>query len=149
MIALAQIFNVYCDESCYQLNDHYGVMVLGALWCSAEKVESLTSHLRDIKRRHQIDPYSEIKWTRVSPAKLAMYRDLLNYFFDENDMHFRGVIIPDKTLLQHQQRGQTHDEWHHKMWFVLLSCVLSPKDEYRVYLDIKDSHEVQFGSASC
>ena len=134
------IFNVYCDESCYQPNDPHQVMTLGALWCPTEKVQQFTQHLRGIKRKHGIAPYSEIKWTRVSPAKVDFYRDLIEYFFDEADLHFRGVIIPDKALLQHESRGQTHDEWHHKMWFVLLTCVLSPKDEYRVYLDIKDTH---------
>jgi hypothetical protein len=141
--AMGQIFNVYCDESCYQQNDHHRVMTLGALWCPLERVRSVTERLREIKKKHLIDPYSEIKWTRVSPAKLGLYRDLIEYFFDDSDLHFRGVIIPNKRLLRHEGRNQTHDEWHHKMWFVLLSCVLSPKDEYRVYLDIKDTHSAE------
>ena len=114
-------------------------MTLGAVWCPTDKVKGITARLREIKKEHGIDPYSEIKWTRVSPAKLTLYRDLVNYFFDESDLHFRSVIIPDKNQLTHEEHGQTHDEWYYKMWFVLLSCVLSPKDEYRVYLDIKDT----------
>lgn len=39
----------------------------------------------------------EMKWTKISPAKVDLYKDLVNYFFDDDDLHFRGVIIPDKT----------------------------------------------------
>jgi hypothetical protein len=137
---VGSIFNVYCDESCYQQHDHHGVMLLGGLWCPLDRTAFFSRGIRAIKSRHGIAPRSEIKWTRVSPGKLRFYLDLIEYFFSEPDLHFRGVIVPDKENLQHDIHGQSHDQWHYKMWFVLLSCVLSPHDEYRIYLDIKDTH---------
>ena len=35
---MPQVFNVYCDESCHLDHDHKGVMVLGAIWWSLEKI---------------------------------------------------------------------------------------------------------------
>lgn len=137
---MGEVNNIYCDESCYQPNDHHVIMALGAVWCQNAQVVPITARLREIKKKHGVDPYSEIKWTRVSPGKLSMYQEIIEFFFDEDHLHFRGVVVPDKSLLRHELHGQTHDDWHYKMWFVLLSRIFTPKDEFRVYLDIKDSH---------
>jgi hypothetical protein len=84
----------------------------------------------------------EVKWTKVSRAKLALYLDWIDYFFDDDDLHFRGVLI-DKTILDHTARQQSHDDWYYKMLFRLLEPVIDPQQHYRVYLDIKDTRSEQ------
>ena len=39
---MAEIFNVYCDESCHLEHDRQKVMVLGAIWCPLEKANAFT-----------------------------------------------------------------------------------------------------------
>ncbi|MCL6613095.1 MAG: DUF3800 domain-containing protein [Firmicutes bacterium] len=132
-------YNVYCDESCHLENDHQTAMVLGALWCPVGKVKAITGRLREIKARHGVRPGFEVKWTKVSPAKVQMYTDLIDYFFDESDLHFRALIVPNKCVLRHDAFGQDHDTFYYKMYFDLLKVILSPKDHYRIYIDIKDT----------
>jgi hypothetical protein len=59
--------------------------------------------------------------------------------FDDDDLHFRALIVPDKSLLRHRDFAQTHDEWYYKMYFDLLKVVLHPHARYRIYLDYKDT----------
>lgn len=137
---MSEIFNIYCDESCHLEHDGQSAMVLGALWCPLDKTREIAVRIREIKRRHAVAPAFEVKWTKVSPGKKQLYLDLLDYFFDDDDLHFRGLVVPDKTKLNHAAfPGQDHDAWYYKMYFDMLKVILSPKGRYRIYLDIKDT----------
>ncbi len=131
-------YNIYCDESCHLENDHQTVMVLGAVWCETEKTRAINKEIREIKIRHSLSPKFEIKWIKVSPAKRAFYIEILDYFFN-HDLHFRALVVPDKSKLQHELYGQGHDTWYYKMYFQLLKVILDPENCYRIYVDIKDT----------
>lgn len=137
---MSETFNIYCDESCHLENDRQKAMVLGAIWCPLDKTREIAVRLREIKQKHGHPPHFEAKWTKVSPAGKAFYLDLIDYFFDDDDLHFRALIVPDKTLLRHDAfPGQDHDVWYYKMYFDLLKVIFRPDARYRVYLDIKDT----------
>jgi len=136
---MSEIINVYCDESCHLENDGQPIMVLGAVWCSFEKTREIAVRIREIKKQHGLPANFEIKWVKVSPAKLDFYKDVLDYFFDNGDLHFRALIVEDKTKLRHNEYNQTHDDWYYKMYFDMLKVILSPLFRYRIYLDIKDT----------
>lgn len=137
---MCQIYNIYCDESCHLEHDGLGVMVLGSICCPLDKTREIASQIRHIKETHGLPGKFEIKWTKISPAKVALYIELINYFFDNNDLSFRAIIVPDKSKLHHDTRDQTHDEWYYKMYFTSLKAILDPNCVYRIYLDIKDTH---------
>ena len=132
-------YNVYLDESCHLENDSINVMMLGSVWCPKEKVRDIGIRIRDIQKQHGLSESFEIKWTKVSPAKQLFYRTLLDYFMDDDDLRFRGVVIPDKSKLDHKGFGQTHDDWYYKMCFTLLEPIIVPTKRYSIYLDIKDT----------
>ena len=136
---MTEAYNIYCDESCHLEHDHQQVMVLGAIWCALEKVKEKNIAIREIKKRHGLSPSFEIKWTKVSPAKQDFYLDLVNYFFDNQDLHFRALIVQDKTKLQHELYQHDHDTWYYKIYFDMLKVILEPDARYRIYLDIKDT----------
>lgn len=136
---MSELFNVYCDESCHLENDKSKSMVIGALWCSAAKRKDISERIREIKIRHNLTPDFEIKWTKVSKTKQQFYLDCIDYFFDDDDLHFRAVVIPDKSCLDHSTFSQNHDEWYYKMYFTLLKVIFEPSQQYHVYLDIKDT----------
>ena len=136
---MAQIYNVYCDESCHLENDRQNVMILGVIWCPLERVHEIAVRIREIKAKHSLPPRFEIKWVKVSPAKVQLYLDVMDYFFDDDDLHFRALIVPDKSKLRHEEYGQTHDDWYYKMYFDMLKVILHPNARYRIYLDYKDT----------
>lgn len=135
---MAEVFNVYCDESCHLEKDHQDVMVLGAVWCPLDVVPEVTGRLRDIKAKHGLPPLEELKWTKISPGNVSLYLDIVDYFFDTEHLSFRSLIA-DKSNLKHSDFGQTHDDWYYKMYFDLLKVILQPEDKFYLYLDIKDT----------
>jgi len=132
--------NIYCDESCHLENDGIPPMVLGAVWCPLEKSKEITIRLMEIKAKHNLQHKDELKWTKISKNHFQLYMDIIDYFFDDDDLHFRGLMVPDKNILQHEKFGQTHDEWYYKMFFTLLSPIISPYGKYNISLDYKDTH---------
>lgn len=136
---MSETFNVYCDESCHLENDQAKAMVIGAIWCPASKRKEISERIHEIKRRHNLSSDFEIKWTKVGKSKQLFYLDCIDYFFDDDDLHFRAVVIPDKSCLDHAVFNQNHDEWYYKMYFTLLKVIFDPSQHYHVYLDIKDT----------
>lgn len=134
------MFNIYCDESCHLENDGINVMVLGAVWCPQSKLKEINDRIRQIKQRNGVRPDAEIKWTKVAPVKEQLYSDIIDYFFDDDDLHFRCLIVPEKGLLKHEEFQQTHDDWYYKMYFTMLKTIFNPSDQYEVYIDIKDTN---------
>jgi len=133
------VVHIYCDESCHLENDRMKAMVLGALCCPADHRKLLARRVKELKARHGLSPDFEIKWVRVSPAKLAFYLLLVDLFFDEPMLHFRGVVVPDKKLLDHGRFRQSHDEFYYKQWFLLLDRLIKFGNGYRIFIDIKDT----------
>ena len=114
-------------------------MVLGAIVCPANRAREIAVRLREIRAKHKIRPDVEIKWTKVSPSKIDFYLDVIDYFFDDDDLSFRAVVAP-KAGLDHERFAQTHDDWYYKMMFYLVRNVLPAQDEAFIYLDKKDTN---------
>jgi len=132
-------YNIYCDESCHLENDSHKAMVLGATWCASNEKMKLFERIKEIKKKHGFKSNFEIKWNKVSVSKLAFYREIVNYFFDTDKLNFRALVIPDKSELNHQNFGQSHDDFYYKIYFDMLKIIISPYDNYNIYLDIKDT----------
>lgn len=136
---MSEVINIYCDESCHLEHDHQNAMVLGAIWCLQDKTRIVFENIRKIKGRYKLSSNFEIKWTKVSPGKVDFYLNIINYFFDNDDLHFRALIIPDKSIINHELHDQTHDDWYYKMYFNMLKVIIHPKYCHHIYLDIKDT----------
>ena len=130
-------YNIYCDESCHMMNDEIPIMVLGGVWCHKNEVKEINERIREIKKRHHIS--YEMKWTKISESTKQAYIDLVNYFFDDDDLHFRVLVVDNKNAIDHEAFHQTHDEWYYKEYFEMLQNILDPRHQYNIYLDIKDT----------
>ncbi len=133
------LISIYCDESCHLENDGQSAMVLGAISCPNDEAHRISRSIRLVKRAHGADPYLEIKWTKVSPAKVALYQELIGLFVDDSALRFRAVVIPKNQNLSHKLFNQTHDDFYYKMYYVMLRHMINPSHKYNVYLDIKDT----------
>lgn len=132
-------YNIYCDESCHLENDQSKVMILGATWCPKDVKDEVFGRIREIKAKYGFKPEFEIKWNKVSNARSDFYIELINFFFDDDDLHFRGLVVSDKTKLNHNFFNQDHNTFYYKMYFDLLKVILTPNCAYSIYIDIKDT----------
>ena len=140
---MTESIHIYCDESCHLENDGMKAMVLGALWCPASHRKFLARKIKALKSAHGLPASFEIKWVKVSPGQLPFYQALLDLFFDEPLLHFRGLVVADKQALDHGRFAQNHDEFYYKQWYTLLNRLIDPEKRYRIYLDIKDTRSQQ------
>jgi hypothetical protein len=130
--------NVYCDESCHLENDRMPIMVFGGVWCLNSEAPRLSKELALIKE--QYDARGELKWNKISGHKLSFYKAVLDWFKTSKEMHFRGLVVMDKSKLRHDEfNAGSHDTFYYKMYFSLLRPILSPDHQYEIYLDIKDT----------
>ena len=128
---MSKTFNRYCDESCHLENDHKRYMFLGYISCAYNQVKIHTNRINDIKKAHNF--FAEIKWNRVSRAKLDFYLDLVDFFFS-TDMKFRAIGV-DKQ----QTVCDDFDEYYYSMYHNLLIHDINITHTYNVYLDIRDT----------
>ena len=135
---MSETYNVYCDESCHLENDKQPVMLLGAVWCPKQEVARLSREVQDMKTRHKAA--GELKWTKVSKARLDFYLELVDWFLAEAPLQFHGLVVLHKERLNHELFNQgSHDDFYYKMYSSLLNKILILKERYNVYLDIKDT----------
>ncbi|ATN37026.1 hypothetical protein ACO34A_24975 (plasmid) [Rhizobium sp. ACO-34A] len=129
---------IYCDESCHLQNDDSNVMSFGAIWAPRASTKLLSMQIRDIKRRHSAT--GELKWTKVSHSKISFYTELIDWFFGNDTLNFRALVVPNKRGLDHAKFNQgSHDDFYYKMYFSLLNKILSTTESNEIYLDIKDT----------
>ena len=120
-------FNVFCDESCHLLNDHQEVMVIGATWCPDSITKKIGRDIRAIKVKHGLSQDFEIKWTKVSNSKIDFYLDIVDYFFSNQALRFRAVVVPHKSRLDHDRFNQDHNTFYYKICFICLKILLKTK----------------------
>lgn len=133
-------FNLYCDESCHLENDESNCMALGAVIVPKNKRKDICLDIARIKAKHGIAADNEVKWTTARERLLPLYFDLIDYFFDNEDMAFRCLLVPNKKLLNHNKWNQSHNAWYYKMYFEMLKAVFEPTNTYNVFIDVKDTH---------
>ena len=133
------LINIYCDESCHLENDNSDVMVLGSIRVDDSLKATYFNQIRDIKKRHNMSTWNEIKWTKVSNSKFDFYLNLIDWFF-ENEVYFRGLVARNKKELNHNEySGGDYDLWYYKMYFRLIDPLLEWANEYKIFIDIKDT----------
>lgn len=135
------LINIYCDESCHLQNDLSDIMVLGAMGCDANKKIEVINDIRNIKIRNNLNSRFEIKWTKVSAGKIDFYKELIDYFFKNDFLFFRGLVACHKKDLDNKKyNGGDYTTWYYKMYFLLLNSLVYRDNEYRIFIDILDTH---------
>lgn len=130
--------NVYIDESCH-VGYGDGKMLLGALWLDVDQLDSLSDAIRLIKNKHDIAPRREIKWTKVSEAKLDYYKEIINLFLALDQVNYRAIII-DKGTIDYEAHDKTRDGFYYTMQYLLVRNIAEKRlGEIRLFLDYKDA----------
>lgn len=134
------MINIYCDESCHLEHDDSNVMILGAISCDSERKKSIFTDIRDIKKRHNLSSYFEVKWTKVTEKKIDFFIELLEYFIENSNLNYRGLIAIGKHALNHEKYNNgDYNLWYYKMYYTMLAPIINPNNEYHIMIDIKDT----------
>ena len=132
-------YNIYCDESCHLEHDHQKSMVTGAIWCPKNDVTKISEQIRKIKREYNAN--GEIKWVKVSKSRENYFIKLIDYFFAEEFLNFRALVVDDKLKLNHDYFNKgSHDSFYYKTFYYMLKNIMDYNDgQYNIYIDKKDT----------
>ena len=128
-------YNVYCDESCHLVSNHSKYMLIGAIYCSKYKVKKVNEYIEHLKENYNLSDKIELKWNKIDKKTEKLYLDIINYFFNNDDLKFR-VIVVDKTQLDHEKYNQTENDFYHKAYYDMLKYIITPGNSYNIYPDI-------------
>lgn len=136
------MYNIYCDESCHlelgsKNNKEQLSMVLGCISSPKQYVREVSDNIRRIKEKHGFNRGWEIKWTKVSDAKIEFYMELIEFFFNDDLLKFRTIVYPDKSKFNY--RRYTHNDIYYIMYFYLLREMINPYETNHIYIDKKDT----------
>ena len=136
-------YNVYCDESCHLVSNDSKYMLIGAVYCPKSKVKKVNEYIEHLKENYNISNKIELKWNKIDKKTEKLYLVILNYFFNNDDLKFRVIVI-DKTKLDHEKYNQTENEFYHKTYYEMLKYIIIPGNSYNIYPDIKDTNSYYY-----
>ncbi|WP_163409121.1 DUF3800 domain-containing protein [Flavobacterium ajazii] len=134
---MKRTYNIYCDESTHIENDGQPYMILAYISTPYHLLKMHNKNIRDMKIEHFYR--GEMKWSSISKSQYPFYNKLIDYFFSNDELNFRAIII-DKSQLNHKAFNQDHNTFYDKMYYQLLNKKIDPNCNYNIYLDIKDTN---------
>jgi hypothetical protein len=127
--------SIYCDESRHEGQRHQQFMVIGGLWLPRDQRREILDGLRAIQQQHGIT--GELKWGKVSKAKLAGYQAVVSFIAARPDVHFRCIVV-DKSKVNHDKFFQNDRQFG--FWVFYWHCLkqwMGNRNTYYVSIDFK------------
>ena len=136
-------YNVYCDESCHLKSNDSKYMLIGAIYCPKFKVKKTNEYIEHLKKNYNLSDKIELKWNKVDKKTEKLYLDIITYFFNNDDLKFRVIVIY-QTKLNHEKYNQTENDFYHKAYYEMLKYIIIPGNSYNIYPDIKDTNSYYY-----
>jgi hypothetical protein len=128
---------VYCDESRHECPEVNRYMAIGSLWVPRERKAELTRRFGGLLRECRLG--SEVKWKKVSRARLEAYKRLVDFFFDEPDLDFRVIVVDQRAVDLDRFHNGDRELGFYKFYYELLNKWIDGGHEYLILLDYKQN----------
>ncbi|WP_099467429.1 DUF3800 domain-containing protein [Konateibacter massiliensis] len=140
------LFDIYCDESRQDLlvnknsikeNNKY--CCIGGLMAPNKDRATIKQRITNLCHKHQV--YGELKWGSVSNNKLLFYVELIELFFELEELNFRTIVIDAEEVNNTLFNNSDQELGYYKFYYQLLNHWLESNDKYRIYTDFKTNKE--------
>lgn len=131
-------YEAYCDESCLEAifdKSAHRYAAIGSVWIPEEMREEIKSCIKQIKSKYNV--FGELKWNKVTPKYLDMYKEVVDVFFNIYKIRFRAIIIDSKVIDNERYNQSSGELGFYKFYYQLLNKWLYPDNEYSIFLDYK------------
>ena len=132
-------YTLYIDESCHLEHDNMPLMCIGYTKINTQSYQYIKASIKNIKLKHKSP--TEIKWNKISMNRFQLYKNLIDFFFD-NDISFRAILVKNKNQLDHDKfnRGDHNSFYYTLVFFLLRNPYINISEtDCKVILDIKDT----------
>lgn len=131
-------YEVYCDESCVEAlfdKESHKYAVIGGVWIPSESRSELKIALNKIKEKYNL--LGEMKWQKISPSTIDMYKEIIATFFTSDNIRFRAICI-NSEILDHNKFNQGSGELgFYKFYYLLIQQWLVNDNTYNIFVDYK------------
>jgi hypothetical protein len=136
-------FEVYCDEALPDLftstKPRARYLMIGSLWLPADLREDAKGKIGRLRERHGV--WGEAKWTKISPAKVNFYSEIIDLFMSYGmDMRFRCIAV-DRTQVNMALHDGDGELGFYKFYYQLLHHWILDFNDYRIYCDLKTNRD--------
>ncbi len=128
-------FIVYCDESRHDHSAQNRFMAIGGLWLPRPLKPELTQQFQSLRQIAGLQ--GEIKWSKVSAAKLDAYKQVVDFFFAQEDLRFRAIVVNQSKVDFAKFHGNDRELGFYKFYFEMLEKWILPAHRYLILLDFK------------
>lgn len=132
-----EMLHVYADESCTSGQKY---LALGGIGLKRSLVEPTVARIQRV--RETFGTHGEVKWQKVSKAKLDFYKAYVDVFFDasaKDEMSFRALYVDTHTFNHHRFNGGDSEIGFNKLIYQLLlhkfGRTYGSRHRLHVYLD--------------
>lgn len=131
-------FEIYCDESGLEALSEktaHKFMAIGGVWMPAEYRDEFKKSVNAIKEKHKV--FGELKWGKLSPVYLELYKDLIDYFFSTENLRSR-VLLVEAIKVDHVKFNNADAELgFYKFYYQLLHHWILDFNNYEIFVDLK------------
>ncbi len=139
LFILANMKNeVYCDESCWEAlfdKSSHQFFVIGGIWIPSSKRAEIKNSINGLKQKYHL--LGEMKWNKVTPATVEMYKELIHLFASDDCVRYRAICVEAAHVDNMTYNEGSGELGFYKFYFQLLSHWLHQGDEYQIFLDYK------------
>lgn len=131
-------YEVYCDESCWEAlfnKSSHKYTVIGGIWIRAEFRDEIKSFIKALKSKYGL--HGELKWNRVCPSSIELYKELIDFFFDNGNVRFRAICIKTEDVNNDRFNEGNGELGFYKFYFQLLNNWVSGDHTYAIFIDHK------------
>lgn len=131
-------FEIYCDESGLEALSHkqaHLFTAIGGVWMPADYRAIFKEHITAIKLKHNV--YGELKWNKVSPKFYELYKDIIDYFFQTEQLRFRVILVEANKVDNFFFNNKDIELGFYKFYYQLLHHWIFDFNNYNIFLDLK------------
>ncbi|MBL0882117.1 MAG: DUF3800 domain-containing protein [Chitinophagaceae bacterium] len=131
-------FEVYCDESSIEalsMPVAHKYTAIGGIWLPKDFRSIMKKELREIRDRHNVK--GEIKWNKVSKKHLTLYKEIIDYFFQTEQLRFRVIIIEAEKVNHIKFNASVSELGFYKFYYQLLHHWIYDFNCYEIFVDLK------------
>ena len=128
-------YEIYCDESCWEAlydKDSHLYAAIGGVWIPAEKRQEVKTYIGNLKNKYGL--HGEMKWNRICPKSVEMYKELVNYFFDDEQIRFRAICIKAAEVNHERFNAGNGELGFYKFYFQLIHHWMLMGNSYQVFV---------------
>ncbi|WP_199182602.1 DUF3800 domain-containing protein [Cryobacterium sp. N19] len=130
---------IYCDESRPELFvsefPPAANTLIGSLWILGAQRDAFKTAIGALREEYGV--WGEIKWTKVSPAKIDFYRALVDLFLTSPGMRFRCIVIDTVRLDMRRFHNSDSELGFYKFYYQMLTHWIDDGLSYRIFCDDK------------